>query len=67
VTLEIKNIDPLITKKAMAEDIHKEMNIQNVKWISGTFPRKHEESKIPKVLSASEHTYVLHDFKIIKT
>lgn len=67
VILEIKNIDPLITKEEQAEDIHKEMNIQDVKWITIKSLRKHKESKIPKMLSASDHTYILHDFKTIKT
>lgn len=69
VTLEIKNIDPLITKEVLAENIHKEINIQDVKWISAKecSLRKHKKSKIPKVLSAFEHTSVLHDFKTIKT
>lgn len=58
---------PLLTKKEMAKNNHKEMNIQDVKWMSVKSLRKHEESKIPKVLSASEHTYVLHDFKTVKT
>lgn len=31
MTLEIKNIDSLITKEELSEDIHKEMNIQDIK------------------------------------